>query len=72
AELIEHEVTGLLVPPRNPEAIAHAISRFIRDPDLACHCARNARKKVLEQYHIKRMFEETWQLYNDLLKEKRH
>jgi len=72
AELIEHEVTGLLVPPRDPEAIAKAILRFMREPELACQCARNARKKVIEKYHINRMFEETWRLYTDLLKDRKH
>ena len=35
AELIEHEVTGLLVPPKQPEQVALAIARFVSDPDLA-------------------------------------
>ncbi len=32
AELIEHEVTGLLVPIHSPEALAHAIARFANRP----------------------------------------
>ena len=67
AELIEHEVTGLLVPPKSPEQVAKAIARFIRDPGLAQRCAGAARQRVLEHYTIDRMFQETWDLYNDLL-----
>jgi glycosyltransferase involved in cell wall biosynthesis len=70
AELIEHEITGLLVPARSPEHIAHAIARFVREPDLAQRCASAARQRVLEHYTIDRMFEETWDLYIDLLKQK--
>lgn len=70
AELIEHGLTGLLVPPRSPEQIAQAIARFVRQPDLAQACASAARQRVLEHYSIDRMFEQTWDLYVSLLREK--
>jgi glycosyltransferase involved in cell wall biosynthesis len=66
-ELIEHEVTGLLVPPRDPKVLAESILRFVTEPDLAQSCAENARQLVLEKYTIERMFRETWNLYNQLL-----
>jgi len=71
AELIQHEVTGLLVPPRSPEQIAQAIARFVREPDLAQRCASTARQRVLEHYTIDRMLQKTWDLYVSLLEEKR-
>ena len=69
AELIEHEVTGLLVPPRDPEQVAEAIARFAREPGLAQRCALAARQRVLDHYTLDRMFQETWDLYIGLLKE---
>jgi glycosyltransferase involved in cell wall biosynthesis len=63
AELIQHEVTGLLVPPKSPEQIAKAIVRFVEEPDLAQRCAIAARQRVLEHYTIDRMFQEMWDLY---------
>ena len=33
-ELVQHEETGLLTPAGNPAALADAMSRLIRDPDL--------------------------------------
>lgn len=71
AELIEHEVTGLLVPPRSPRQVAEAIARFAREPGLAQGCAIAARQRVMEHYTIDRMFQETWNLYTGLLNEKR-
>ena len=71
AELIEHEVTGLLVPPNSPRQVAEAIAQFVREPELAQRCARAARQRVLEHYTIDRMFQETWDLYVNLLGEKR-
>ena len=32
-EYVEDGVTGLLVPPRNPQALAEALVRLLRDPD---------------------------------------
>jgi len=70
AELIEHQVTGLLVPPQAPDQIAQAIARFVNEPGLAQSCGIAARQRVLEHYAIGRMFQETWDLYIDLLSEK--
>lgn len=67
AELIAHEHTGLVVPPRSPERVARAIARFARDPALAARCAAAARQRVLSAYTIGRMFDETWDLYASLL-----
>lgn len=67
AELIEHERTGLLVPPKSPKQVAEAIARFVREPELAQRCAKAARERVLKHYTIDRMFQETWDLYVDLL-----
>ncbi len=33
-ELVEHEVNGLLVPPRDPSALAAALRRLIEQPEL--------------------------------------
>ena len=67
AELIEHQVTGLLVPARAPDQIAQAIARFVNEPELAQSCATAARQRVLDHYLIDRMFQETLDLYIDLL-----
>lgn len=63
AELIDHEKTGLLIPPRSPEQIAQAIARFVNDPELADSCGNNARNLVEESFTIERMFQETLDLY---------
>lgn len=70
AELIDHNVSGLLVPEKDPESIAQAVARFSNDPDLANQCAKSARQKALEYYSIDRMFQDTWDLYIELLKQK--
>jgi phosphatidyl-myo-inositol dimannoside synthase len=41
---VQHEVTGLLVPPSNPEAIAGALRRLMVRPDLARAMGEAARR----------------------------
>jgi glycosyltransferase involved in cell wall biosynthesis len=71
AELIEHQISGLLVPPRAPDQIAQAIARFVSEPELAHGCGSAARQRVLERYSIDRMFQETWDLYVGLWAEQK-
>lgn len=44
--LLEDEHDALLVPPDDPEAMALATRRVLRDPELAVKLSANARKKV--------------------------
>ncbi|MEM8930034.1 MAG: glycosyltransferase [Acidobacteriota bacterium] len=45
AEVLDHEVDGLLVPPFDPRALAAAIGR-LADPDLRRRLGRSARRKI--------------------------
>jgi len=63
AELIKHEITGLLVKPRSPEDVVNAIIRFMDDPELARCCGETAQNLVLNEYTLEKMFEQTWKLY---------
>ncbi len=49
-ELIEHEKTGLLVPPDNAEALAAAITCLIEDKFLKNKLVRAAREKAEQEY----------------------
>jgi glycosyltransferase involved in cell wall biosynthesis len=45
-EVIEHEETGLLVPPRDVEALGQALIRLLSDRDLAHRLAAEAERRV--------------------------
>jgi len=53
-EIVDDGVCGLLVQPRNEQALAEAILRLIEDPPLARMLGSNARKKVEERFDIQK------------------
>jgi glycosyltransferase involved in cell wall biosynthesis len=66
-ETVQDEVTGLLVPPRDPPALAAAILRLIEDPALGQELARRGRKLMLERYTTEAMTDAVARLYAELL-----
>lgn len=51
--ITDHE-NGLLVPMRNHEALAKAMSEFADNPELAFKCGQNA-KKVLKRFEVSKI-----------------
>ena len=49
-EIVEHEVTGLLVPPDDPEALHQAISRLAGDTGLAARLGATGRERMRANY----------------------
>jgi len=66
-EVVEQGVTGFLVPPRDPAALAQAICRLLDSPELAARFGQAGRKRVTERFSLERMVQETESLYLDLL-----
>ena len=54
SELVEDAVTGLLVPERDPAALAKAIAELLDDPELRRRLGRAARKRVEDDYELGR------------------
>jgi glycosyltransferase involved in cell wall biosynthesis len=65
-ELIQQEETGLLVPPRDPQALATAITRLASDRELAQRLGKNARQRVKDLMDGQRMIEAIEELYERL------
>ena len=66
-ELIADGETGLLVPPRNPEAMAQAMLRMVENPTRAKAMARAGRKVVEARFSTAIKLERTLALYRRLL-----
>jgi sugar transferase (PEP-CTERM/EpsH1 system associated) len=67
AELVEHGVTGLLVPSGDPGALAAALRRYLREPGLRRAHARAARQRMLERFSMEAMVQAYMKVYDDLL-----
>ncbi|MDP3661676.1 MAG: glycosyltransferase family 4 protein, partial [bacterium] len=49
-DYIEHDKTGLLVPPENARALRAAIEKLLAEPRLAMRLGRMAQQKVLAEF----------------------
>jgi glycosyltransferase involved in cell wall biosynthesis len=67
-EVVLDGVTGLLVPPGNPDALAGAMATLLRDCDLRHTMGRAGRERVAEHFTVERMVRQTQTLYERLLK----
>ncbi len=54
SELIENEKDGMLVPEKEPKALANAIEKLLGDEKLRKELGKNARDKIVKQFDSKR------------------
>lgn len=66
-EIIEHDVSGLLVPARDSTALAAAISSLLHDPRLAARFGEAGRRRVAEVFSLERSVGEVESLYERLV-----
>jgi glycosyltransferase involved in cell wall biosynthesis len=66
-EIVEDGVNGLLVPIRNPEALADALERLACDGALRHELGRRGRARVEAEYSLDSVIRKTLAVYDDLL-----
>lgn len=66
-EIVDHGVTGLLVPMKDPAAMAEAIGRLLADPAAAREMGRRARERVAELFTIRRTADRVQDVYETML-----
>jgi glycosyltransferase involved in cell wall biosynthesis len=64
-EMVEHERTGLLVPPRDPVALGSAIARLLTDHPLADMVARAGHDYVLANFSLDHMVAAVAAIYQE-------
>lgn len=66
-DIIEHEVTGLLAPVEDHQALADGLVRMIQDRDLRVRLGLAARERVKRIFSVETLVANTDRLYRDLL-----
>ena len=62
-EVVVHDVTGLLIQPRSPEAVADALSFLQQRPGVASAWGKAGRQRVLDQFTIDSMVRQYASVY---------
>lgn len=71
-ELVEHERTALLVPPEDPAAVATAVLRLLREPELAAGIVARGRERYAARHTPEVMARAHEDLFVDLLAGRRN
>jgi len=69
-DVLENEKDGLLIEPRNPEALANAIQRIHDDPELKNSFVTSAYTKVVNSYTTEKMARKYLEVYCSVLERK--
>jgi lipopolysaccharide heptosyltransferase II len=67
SEIIEHEKTGLLVLPKEIEAMSDAVLRILNNPGLSAGFVVEAKKKIDARYTLAHMADATVAVYKELM-----
>jgi len=69
-EIVVNETTGILVPPKDPEAFSSAIIKLYNNPETSLEMGLAGYSRAKELFDITTTVNEFEGLYNDLIKEK--
>jgi glycosyltransferase involved in cell wall biosynthesis len=68
-DICQDGVNGLLIPPRDPEAIVDAVAHLADDPELRSRFGRESRRLVETRFSEEIVVEQTMDLYRTMLQE---
>lgn len=66
--VVRNEISGLLVPPRDAQALAGAIMRIMDDKKLAMRLGGRGRADVMEKFNVKFMAKKVEEVYAEVVK----
>jgi len=66
-EIVRHNENGLLIPAKDPQALAVALNRLLNDAELRESMGKRGRAMVEAEFSTEYVVEQTLQLYKELL-----
>jgi glycosyltransferase involved in cell wall biosynthesis len=70
AEIVQHGVTGLLVPPGDTLALARALRELVHDPERRHRLGCNARARFLQDFTIEQCAERTGACFDEIIRQR--
>ncbi len=70
-EIVQHQKTGLLVPPDEPAALAAAVCRMIEEPEFAAQTAQAGHELALKTFPTEIMVKSILDIYSNILNSKK-
>jgi glycosyltransferase involved in cell wall biosynthesis len=69
-DVVEDGVNGILVPPKDPTAIAEGVLRLARAPELRARFGACSRDRAVSRFDVSVVAEQTRSIYESLLRDK--
>lgn len=66
-EVVRPDVNGFLVPPKDPESLAHVLEKLLEDAELRHRMGKESRKIAVNEFSEELVVQTTLSLYKDLL-----
>ena len=66
-EIIKDGLNGLLIPPRNPQALGEAIRSLLRDPVRAARMGKVGQQDVATTFTVRKMVDDTVRVFEEAM-----
>lgn len=66
-EMVQHEITGLVVPPGDSKSLAQAIEELLSNPGRCSMMGRLGQDIVRERFSVEKMVDSNLALYQKIL-----
>jgi glycosyltransferase involved in cell wall biosynthesis len=68
-EIVHHQKNGLLIEPRNPDALTQAATAILTDPTMAIRMGQSGRELVKRSFSLENMVSGNRDVYRRILKQ---
>lgn len=66
-DIVEHGISGLLVPPKDPKSLELALDFLFKNNDFGKYLGKNLRKKVVKYFDQELIVKETMEIYQKFI-----